>query len=199
MNSRKLSLALATVATILSGTVLPSHAAPSPSKGVVCRAGFTGEIAANAFTCMKIVPVLIENICTNPQFPKLNLRAKDPSNTNPEDFNKNGRDLCSKANATIVTGGPLTGLNRGRDFVPSVPDRNAKRKAEERLERGFTLGRVPLPTLVQRRPAEALPQIAANEREAIFRSESVRIDDAGDMDDHTRVIFHLFTFPIQKQ
>jgi hypothetical protein len=200
MNSRKLSLALATVATILSGNILPSHAAPSPSKGFVCPTGFTGEVIDGAFRCKRVTRVLIENICTNPQFPKLNLRAKDPSNIiNPGDFNKNGRDLCSRANASIPATGPLTGLNPGRDFVPSVPDPAARRRADERLEQGFVRGQVQLPSLAQKRQPEILPRIAASEREAVFVSEQILIDDAGDIDDHTRVTFNLFTFGIKKQ
>jgi hypothetical protein len=185
MNSRKLSLALATVATILSGNVLPSHAAPSPSKGFVCPTGFTGEVVDGAFRCKRVTRVLIENICTNPQFPKLNLRV--------------GRDLCSRANASIPATGPLTGLNPGRDFVDSVPDPAAKRRAEERLEQGFVRGQVQLPSLAQKRQPEILPRIAASEREAVFVSEQILIDDAGDIDDHTRVTFNLFTFGIKKQ
>ncbi|WP_310485302.1 hypothetical protein [Chamaesiphon sp. VAR_48_metabat_403] len=201
MNSRKLSLALATVATIVSSNVLPSHAAPSPSKGFVCPAGFRGEVVDKAFLCKRRVRVLIDNICTNSQFPKLNLRAKDPSNNNPSDVNTNGRDVCSKANATIVTGGPLTGLNLNRDFVPSRPDPEAKRKAEEKLEQAFARGtQIQLPVLARRRqPEAALPQIAAAEREAVFVSQEILVDDAGDIDDHTRVTFDLFTFAVKKQ
>jgi hypothetical protein len=185
MNSRKLSLALATVATILSGNVLPSHAAPSPSKGFVCPSGFTGEIVDGAFRCKRVARVLIENICNNPQFPKLNLRV--------------GRDLCSKANATIPATGALTGLTPGRDFVNSFPDPNARRTAEQRLEQGFVRGQVQLPSLAQKRQPEILPRIVASEREAVFVSQQILIDDAGDIDDHTRVTFNVFTFAIKKQ
>ena len=185
MNSRKLSLALATVATILSGSVLPSHAAPSPSKGVVCLAGFRGESVDGGFRCKRIVPVLIDHICTNPQFPKLNLRV--------------GRDLCSGANTTIDATGPLTGLNLGRDYVNSIEDPEARTKAEEKLEQGFLLGQVQLPSLARKRQPVILPRIAANEREADFVRREVLIDDDGDIDDNTRVTFNVFTFPIQRQ
>ncbi len=185
MNSRKLSLALATVATIVSGNVLPSHAAPSPSKGFVCPAGFTGEIADKAFICKRVARVLIENVCTNSQFPRLNLRV--------------GRDVCSKENTTIPATGALTGLTIGKDFVNSVPDPEARKKAEERLEQGFVRGQVQLPSLAQKRQPEILPRIAANEREAIFAGREILIDDAGDIDDHTRVTFNVFTFAVKKQ
>ena len=199
MNSRKLSLALATVATILSGSVLPSHAAPSPSKGVVCLAGFRGESVDGGFRCKRIVRVLIENVCPNPQFPKLNLRAKAPSNTAPNDFNTNGRDVCSSANATIPATGSLSGLNLGRDFTPSRSDPEARRKAEERLEQAFRLGQVAVPVLGQRRQPEIVPQLLPTEREAVFVSQEVLIDDGGDIDDNTRVTFDLFAFPIRRQ
>jgi hypothetical protein len=54
MNSRRISLALATVVTILSGTTLPSHADRS------CPLGFT---SAGSVGCQKVVKVTIENIC----------------------------------------------------------------------------------------------------------------------------------------
>jgi hypothetical protein len=185
MNSRNVSLALATIATILGGSILPSHAAPSPSKGFVCPSGFTGEVVDGAFRCKRVTRVLIENVCTNPQFPKLNLRV--------------GRDVCSKENTTIPATGALTGLTLGKDFVNSVADPEARKKAEERLEQGFVRGQVQLPSLAQRRQPEILPKIAANEREAIFAGREVLIDDAGDIDDHTRVTFNVFTFAIKKQ
>jgi hypothetical protein len=185
MNSRKLSLALATIATILSGSVLPSHAIPSPSKGFVCPSGFTGEVVSGAFRCKQVVPILIENICTNSQFPQLNLRV--------------GRDLCSKRNSNIPATGALTGLNPGRDFVESVPDPQARRRAEERLEQGFVSGRIALPPLAQRRQPTLVTRIPASEREAVFVSQRVLIDDAGNSDDHTLVIFNVFTFAVKKQ
>lgn len=171
MNSHKLSLALVTVATILSVSILHSHA--SPSKGVICTTGFTGESVDGGFRCKKVVPVLIANICTNPQFPKLNIRAKVPSGT-PNDFNKNGRDVCSKANATIPAMGPLIGLTEGSDFLRSLPNPNAKRRAEEILEQAFASGRVAIPALARRREVIVLPTIPPGQREAIVARQEPR-------------------------
>jgi hypothetical protein len=184
MNSRKISLALATVITILSGTVLPSNAQSSPRKGVVCPKGYDGRSTENVvFRCSKQVTVLIENICTNPQFPKLNLRV--------------GKDLCSKNNATIAATGALDGLNEGRDFVKSVPDPDAIKKAEERLEQGFASGRLALPPLVTKRPAVTLSRdIPAGQREAVVITKRIAVDDAGDIDDHTNVFFDVFVLPV---
>jgi hypothetical protein len=184
MNSRQVSLALGMIATLTSGIILPSHAVPSPSKGVICSTGFNGESVSGGFRCKKVVNVLIENVCTNPQFPKLNLRV--------------GRDVCSKENVTIPATGPLTGLNPGRDFVNSQPDPAARQKAEQKLEQAFTVGKLALPTLAKKRPAVTLPVIPAGEREAVFVSQTVLTDDAGDIDDHTRVTFNVFVFPVQK-
>jgi hypothetical protein len=70
--SRKISLAIATVVTILSGTILPSHADRS------CPLGFTPGLAG----CQKVVKVTIENVCATPKFRRLDLLV--------------GRDLCRK-------------------------------------------------------------------------------------------------------
>jgi hypothetical protein len=183
MNLRKLTFALGMMATI-AGATTPALAAPSPAKGVTCPSGFKGDAQGVTFRCVRRVNVLIENICTNSTFPKLNLRV--------------GRDLCSKNNTTIPATGPLTGLNPGQDFVNSVPDPAARAKAEQRLEQSFVSGRLVLPNPT-RRPPLILPVIPAGEREAVFVSQTVLIDDAGDIDDHTRVTFDVFTFPVKVQ
>jgi hypothetical protein len=183
MNLRKLTFALGVMATI-AGATTPVLAAPSPSKGMTCPAGFRGSIDGTAFRCVRRVNVLIENVCTNPTFPKLNLRV--------------GRDVCSKNNVTIPATGPLTGLNEGRDFVNSKPDPEARAKAEQRLEQGFLRGQLILPNPIKR-PALALPVIPAGDREAIFVNQTILTDDAGDIDDHTRVTFDVFTFAIKVQ
>ena len=87
----------------------------------------------------------------------------------------------------------------GRDYVNSIEDPEARTKAEEKLEQGFLLGQVQLPSLARKRQPVILPRIAANEREADFVRREVLIDDDGDIDDNTRVTFNVFTFPIQRQ
>jgi hypothetical protein len=58
MNSHKISLAIATVVTIISGTTLPSHADRS------CPLGFTsGEVG-----CQKVLNAIIQNTCANGKF-----------------------------------------------------------------------------------------------------------------------------------
>jgi hypothetical protein len=58
MNSRRISLAIATVVTILSVTALPSHADRS------CPLGFTaGEVG-----CQKVLNAIIQNTCANGKF-----------------------------------------------------------------------------------------------------------------------------------
>jgi hypothetical protein len=54
MNSRRISLAIATVVTILSGTTLPSHAQQQS-----CPLGFTAGEAG----CQKVVKVVVGNVC----------------------------------------------------------------------------------------------------------------------------------------
>ncbi|WP_310485303.1 hypothetical protein [Chamaesiphon sp. VAR_48_metabat_403] len=76
MNSRRISLAVATVFTILSGTALPSHADRS------CPLGFT----AGSMGCQKVLKVKIENVCPDRRF-RLDLRV--------------GRDLCRKDNPVL--------------------------------------------------------------------------------------------------
>jgi hypothetical protein len=53
MNSRRISLALATVITVFSGTTLPSHADRS------CPLGFTAGEAG----CQRVVKVVVKNVC----------------------------------------------------------------------------------------------------------------------------------------
>jgi hypothetical protein len=58
MNSRRISLAIATVITIFSGNTLPSHADRS------CPLGFTaGEIG-----CQKVLKATVQNTCANGRF-----------------------------------------------------------------------------------------------------------------------------------
>jgi hypothetical protein len=190
MNASKLTTTIVTSAVIaisgLVGNIAPSHAAPSPSKGVVCPVGFEGQTTGqNGFRCIKRVSVIIENICTNSNFPKLTLR--------------DGRDICTKENVNVLSTGPLTGLNPGRDFIASVPDPQAKRRAEQRLEQAFTSGRLALPPLAPTRTPVLIPVIPAAEREAVFFFQKVVIDDRGTLDDHTVVLFDVFTFPTKKQ
>jgi hypothetical protein len=64
MISHKISLAIATVFTILSGTVLPSHADRS------CPLGFTSGLVG----CEKVVKVTSKNICPNKTF-RLDIRV----------------------------------------------------------------------------------------------------------------------------
>lgn len=183
MNLRKLTFALGMMATI-AGATTPALAAPSPAKGVTCPAGFKSDIQGTAFRCVRRVNVLIENICNKPAFPKLNLRV--------------GRDVCTNNNTTVSANGPLTGLTQNKDFVFSVPDPQARAKAEQRLEQGFLSGRLILPN-PSKRPALALPIISAGDREAILVSQTVKEDDANSIDDHTLVVFDVFTFPIKVQ
>jgi hypothetical protein len=117
MNSRKLSLALATVVTIISGTVLPSHADRS------CPLGFTSGFLG----CEKVVKVTIErSTCPDPNFPKLIYRQS--------------QDVCSKNNIEIPVKGSLANFNEGIDFVKPVADRVAKKKVEEELKKKSDLG-----------------------------------------------------------
>jgi hypothetical protein len=188
MNISQLTTTFVTTIITVGGlftAIAPSYAAPSPSKGVICPTGFKGESpVAGQFRCVNRVNVLIENVCTNPTFPKLNLRV--------------GRDVCSKENVTIPATGPLTGLTKGSDFVDSKADPDAKKKAEERLEQALVSGKLILPRL-SKRPQITIPIIPAGEREAVFVSQTLKLDDGNDIDDHTLVTFDVFTFPAKKQ
>lgn len=185
MNSRKISLALATIAALSSGIALPSQAEPSPAKGVICSTGFKGESVGGGFRCFDDVSVLIENICTDSRFTKLTLMK--------------GRDICTKPELNVAFDSDVTKLNKGKDYVDSVADPDAKKKAEERLERGFTTGILPLPTLAKKRKQVKLPILAVGQREvATLLKGKVLIDDAGDIDDHTLVIFRVFVFPVNR-
>jgi hypothetical protein len=82
MNSREISLTIATVFTIFSRTVLPSHANQS------CPLGFT---SAGAMGCQKVVKVKIKNICAS-QLDTLDIRV--------------GRDLCRRGNGNGDIGQP---------------------------------------------------------------------------------------------
>jgi hypothetical protein len=112
----KISLTIATVFTILSGTVLPSHAERS------CPLGFT----AGTIGCEKVVKVSIENKCTNLLFPRLNVRFD--------------RDVCSKINVIIPSGTSLDNFNEGVDFINPVADPAAKKKATEKITRASDPG-----------------------------------------------------------
>jgi hypothetical protein len=118
MISPKISLAIATVFTILSGTVLPSHAERS------CPLGFTSGLLG----CEKVVKVttIAMNTCTDPNFPNF-VRRK-------------GQDVCSKNNINIPFKGSLDNFNEGIDFVKPVADPVAKKKIEEELKRNPDLG-----------------------------------------------------------
>jgi hypothetical protein len=115
MNSRRISLAIATVVTIFSGTTLPSHADRS------CPLGFT----AGSLGCQKVVKVTIENICTDREFIR---------NKNFRHDIRVGQDLCRKDN-------PVLGVSQG-NIINSVANPIAKQKAMEKLTReidpGFT-------------------------------------------------------------
>ena len=189
MNASKLTTTIVTSAVMALGglvsNIAPSYAAPSPSRGMVCPAGFNGEThATNSFRCVKRVEVLIGNICTNRNFPQINYRV--------------GRDVCSVNNVNIPAVGELTGLNPGRDFVPSKADPEARKRAEQQLEQGFTAGRLAVPN-PSKRSSIVLPVIAAAEREAIFVGQELKIDDNGTLDDHTLVKFDVFVFPVKRQ
>jgi hypothetical protein len=115
--SHKISLAIATVVTIISGTTLPSHADRS------CPLGFTSGLLG----CEKVVKVTIErSTCPDPNFPKFSLRQF--------------RDLCSKNNIDIPFKGSLANFNEGIDFVNPVADPVAKKKVEEELKQKSDLG-----------------------------------------------------------
>jgi hypothetical protein len=112
MNSRRISLAIATVVTILSGTTLPSHADRS------CPLGFT---SSGAIGCVKVVKVTIENSC--PRISDRQFRHEI----------RVGRDRCRKD--TVL------GISQG-DIIDSVADPRAKQNALDKLTReidpGFT-------------------------------------------------------------
>jgi hypothetical protein len=162
MNSRRISLAIATVVTILSGTTLPSHADRS------CPLGFTaGEVG-----CQKVVKVTIENICTNLAFPRLNVRL--------------GRDVCSKINVVIPDGTSLDNFNEGVDFINSVADPVAKKKATGKITREIDPGFI--------NPSAG--GASSRQRRTFSTSETVLIDyDGSRRKDHTEIKFDLIITP----
>jgi hypothetical protein len=183
------SLVLTTLMTIsgIVTTITPSHAAPSPFKGMLCtQRGFQLDIFNGIVRCQLKTSVLIENSCLNPAFPKLNFMV--------------GRDVCSKSNTTIAANGGLNGLVINQDYVFSVPNPDARRAAELRLEQGFVLGTILPPNLPGvNRPSITVPRIPVGERDARFAGQRVLVDDNPGIDDHTKVFFDVYMFPEKAQ
>lgn len=103
---------LATTFVALGGAALPSVAAASPVEGMVCRAGYTGALSNGHFVCSKTKVINVALECTNRLFPKFVVRAPGAAGDS-----SGGRDLCTRAQISVGSTDPLTGLVQNQDFI----------------------------------------------------------------------------------
>jgi hypothetical protein len=164
MASHKISLAFTTFLTILNGIIPPSHAESS------CPLGFTNKRIGTVSRCAKEVSFSIKNTCADQQFPKLRLR--------------DGIDLCSKNDFLITVFGPLTG-REGVDFIKSIPDPEAKNKAEKKLRQESDSGFI----------NPSVGGISGSQRQVFFTDQTVVIDGSRFIEDITIVKFNIIIAP----
>ncbi|HSW25620.1 MAG TPA: hypothetical protein VLJ62_22860 [Burkholderiaceae bacterium] len=112
---KNLLLAKSIVAAAVAGsgiaapTVSHAIAAGGPAAGVICRAGYTGNVVGAAFKCSKTSDIVVVLECLNPTFPTYVTRAVVGSGV--------GKDLCTRAGVIVSSTDLIAGLTLGQDYV----------------------------------------------------------------------------------
>jgi hypothetical protein len=104
------SIAAAFVAA--SGIAAPAISHASPDDGMVCRTGYSAQVANGNFKCSKQVVRFVALECTNTRFPTKVIRV-----AGIQGDTSGGRDLCLRPGVVLTSNSPTTGLTAGQDFV----------------------------------------------------------------------------------
>ena len=89
------SIAAAVVAS--AGIAAPAISHASPDDGMVCRAGYTGQVTGGAFKCSRVVTRVITLDCVQAPFTRKQIRAKNPGT------GSDGRDVCTREQGLTIS------------------------------------------------------------------------------------------------
>lgn len=134
--AKTLFAAAVATASIAAPTLGNAATAGGLSAGVVCRAGYTGNLVGVAFRCSKTVDLVLVLECLDPRFPTYLIRTVVGLGE--------GRDICLANGINIGSGAPLSGLVIEKDYTAAkvnpatVVTRSSNQDHQEAVALGLT-------------------------------------------------------------